>query len=279
MNTVGKRECIERTVRERPEYGEILGVFREIYRFVEGKEELTGLSFLLPETLQAERIAGGFPVLSTDGIRVDRSVATTFLSGLIAVMRQVGREGGELLDRLDRALAEGTLDLRALYSACIDRERAPLDEAAAAASVPSSLLEFLLEIPVRTSLERFASTLDPEVFREWSEGHCPVCGGRPGMDELVGEEGRRYLSCSTCFFRWPYKRLKCPYCGNEDPDTLTYFEAGEEPTRVGVCRKCARYIKTRDSRKGRAEVPLEVEDLATLHLDLLAGKEGFERGK
>jgi len=279
MNTAGKRECLERTVRERPEYGEILGVFREIYRFVEGKEGLTGLSFLLPETLQAERIAGGFPVLSTDGIRVDRSVAATFLSGLIGVMRQVGREGGEALDRLDRALAEGSLDLRALYSACIDRERAPLDEAAAATSVPSSLLEFLLEIPVRTSLERFASTLDPDAFRDWSEGHCPVCGGRPGMDELVGEEGKRYLSCSTCFFRWPYKRLKCPYCGNEDPDTLTYFEAGEEPTRVGVCRKCARYIKTRDSRKGRAEVPLEVEDLATLHLDLLAGKEGFERGK
>jgi len=279
MNTAGKRECLERTVRERPEYGEILGVFREIYRFVEGKEGLTGLSFLLPETLQAERIAGGFPVLSTDGIRVDRSVAATFLSGLIAVMRQVGREGGESLDRLDRALAEGSLDLRSLYSACIDRERAPLDEAAAAASVPSSLLAFLLEIPVRTSLERFASTLDPEAFRDWVEGHCPVCGGRPGMDELVGEEGKRYLSCSTCFFRWPYKRLKCPYCGNEDPDTLTYFEAGEEPTRVGVCRKCARYIKTRDSRKGRAEVPLEVEDLATLHLDLLAGKEGFERGK
>jgi hypothetical protein len=30
---------------------------------------------------------------------------------------------------------------------------------------------------------------------------------------------------------------------------------------------------------GNADVPLEAEDLATLHLDLLAGKEGFERGK
>lgn len=98
-------------------------------------------------------------------------------------------------------------------------------------------------------------------------------------NEHGGEEGRRYLSCSACFFKWPYKRLKCPYCGNEDPDLLTYFEAGEEPTRVGVCRKCARYIKTRDSRKGHGDIPLEIEDLATLHLDLLAGKEGFERGK
>lgn len=279
MNTAAKRKCLEQTARERPEYGEILGVFREIYRFVEGKEGQTGLSFLLPETLRAERIAGGFPVLSTDGLRVDREAATSFLSGLVGVMRQVGREGLEALDRLERALGEGRLNLEALFKACIDRERAPLDEAAAAAQVPPSLLEFLVEIPVRTSLERFSSSLDPAEFRDWKEGHCPVCGGRPGMDELVGEEGKRFLSCSTCFFRWPYQRLKCPYCGNEDPESLTYFEAGEEPTRVGVCRKCARYIKTRDSRKGRAEIPLEVEDLATLHLDLLAGREGFERGK
>lgn len=279
MNTAAKRKWLEQTVRERPEYGEILGVFREIYRYVEGKEGRTGLSFLLPETLRAERIAGGFPVLSTDGLRVDREAAAEFLSGLIGVMRQVGKEGQDALDRFDRALAEERFDLPVLFAACIDRDRAPLDEAAAALEVPSSLLEFLLEIPVRTSLERFSSTLDPKEFLGWKEGHCPVCGGRPGMDELVGEEGKRYLSCSTCFFRWPYKRLKCPYCGNEDPAALTYFEAGEEPTRVGVCRKCARYIKTRDSRKGRAEVPLEVEDLATLHLDLLAGKEGFERGK
>jgi len=27
------------------------------------------------------------------------------------------------------------------------------------------------------------------------------------------------------------------------------------------------------------DVPLEAEDISTLHLDLLAGKEGFERGK
>jgi len=279
MNTAEKRGFLERTARERPEYGEILGVFREIYLFVEGKEGRTGISFLLPETLRAERVAGGFPLLSPEGVRVDRDASSSFLRGVIGVMKRVGREGKDSLDRIDHALQEGRLDLQALYAACIHRERAPLDEAAEAESVPSSLLEFLLEIPVKTALERFASSVDPGEFGDWKEGHCPVCGGRPGMDELVGEEGKRYLSCSACFFRWPYKRLKCPYCGNEDPDLLTYFQAGEEPTRVGVCRKCARYIKTRDSRKGRGEIPLEVEDLATLHLDLLAGKEGFERGK
>jgi FdhE protein len=42
---------------------------------------------------------------------------------------------------------------------------------------------------------------------------------------------------------------------------------------------CSRYIKTRDSRKGGVDVQLEVENLLTIHLDMLATREGFERGK
>jgi FdhE protein len=48
---------------------------------------------------------------------------------------------------------------------------------------------------------------------------------------------------------------------------------------VDSCKACSRYIKTRDSRKGNADVPLDVEDLLTMHLDLLATREGLERGK
>jgi len=154
-----------------------------------------------------------------------------------------------------------------------------VDRAAAALSVPAPLLAFVLEIPLKTALERVSSSFHPGRFEGWKEGYCPVCGSRAGMDELAGEEGKRFLSCSACFFRWPYPRIKCPYCGNEDPSTLSYFTAGDGPTRVGVCRKCSRYLKTRDARLGNADVPLESEDLTTLHLDLLAAKEGFERGK
>lgn len=55
--------------------------------------------------------------------------------------------------------------------------------------------------------------------------------------------------------------------------------AGNGVTRVDTCKACSRYIKTRDSRKGAADIPLDLEDLLTMHLDLLAAREGFERGK
>ena len=276
-----KREHLERTVRERPEYREILSLFQDIFASIEGREGDTGIFFSLPVLHGAERVSGGLPLIAPEGLSVDRERLNGFMAGILDVMRKASRDptGREELDRIGRALRENSLDMAGLFAACLRRERKPVEEAAAAVSVRPPLLTFVLEIPLKTALEQTAEAADPGMFEGWKEGYCPVCGSRAGMDELVGEEGKRFLSCSACSFRWPFPRLRCPYCGNQDPETLSYFIAGDDPVRVGVCRKCSRYIKTRDSRKGNADVPMEAEDLATIHLDLLAGKEGFERGK
>src|SRR5512139_664110 len=277
--TAEKIAHLERTASERPEYRDVLLPFREIFAYVEGREAATGIRFAVPEGNGAERVRGGLPLLSPESLSVDREAASSFLSGLLDVLRRVGREGRESLDRIGRALAEGALDLGTVYAACLARRRDVVEAAAKAMEIPSPLLVFVLEVPLKTALEGFAEGIDPSRFEGWKEGYCPVCGSRAGMDELSGEEGKRHLSCSACYFRWPYPRIRCPYCGNDDPESVSYFTAGEGPVRVGVCRKCSRYIKTRDARLGNASVPMEAEDLATLHLDLLAGREGFERGK
>jgi FdhE protein len=277
--TAEKIAHLEKTSLERPEYREVLLPFLEIFAYVLGKEAATGIRFAVPEGNGAGRVHGGLPLVSPESLSVDRDPAAAFLSGLIGVLRRVGREGGDALDRLGRSLAEGTVDLAALYPAFLARQRDVVDAAARALDVPAPLLAFVLEVPLKTALEEVSEGLDPARFEGWKEAYCPVCGSRAGMDEIAGEEGKRHLSCSACFFRWPFPRIRCPYCGNDAPDTVSYFTAGEGPVRVGVCRKCSRYIKTRDARRGNASVPLEAEDLTTLHLDLLAGREGFERGR
>ena len=277
--TADKIAHLRKTAFEHPEYIDVLLPFEAIFTFVDGKEAGTGIRFAVPEGNGAERVLGGLPLLSPEALSVDRDAATVFLAGLVAVLRRVGREGHADLDRIAEGLSSGRLDLASLYAACLARNRDLVDQAAAGLSVQAPLLAFVLEIALKTALERVSSSLPAERFDGWKEGYCPVCGSRAGMAELSGDEGRRRLSCSACFFQWPYPRIQCPYCGNADPETLSYFTAGDGPTRVGVCRSCSRYLKTRDARLGNADVPLEAEDLATLHLDLLAGKEGFERGK
>jgi FdhE protein len=274
-----KLDAIDAILQESPEYGEILSLFRGIFAYVDSQQSATGITFTPDMTNHELRVQGGFPLVTPDNMAVDGAVATAFLAGLLDQVARESREGGEELLRISSLLTEGKFDLPLLLGACLQRDREKITVAAVENGVQGALLEFVLETVLKTALEPLAKTLTADDFAGWQEGTCPVCGSRAGMAELAGEEGRRYLSCCSCFFKWPFKRLECPYCGNADSETLSYFTVDEGATRVDTCKKCTRYLKTRDSRLGHAAIPLEVEDLATLHLDLLAGKEGFERGK
>jgi FdhE protein len=280
MNTSEvKIAALRRAAETTPEYATITPLFIAIFEYVSGREGQTGISVSAGSGDWNERTAKGFPLLSPEHVTVDCAALSAFLLGIIAVLERQGKTGNEALNLIAEKLKSGEVDLPLLVTAILERRRGPLDAAAESIGVPSPLLEYVLEIPFKTALENFAKTLDGEMFPEWQESLCPVCGSRPGMAELSGEEGKRLLSCSACYFRWAFKRIKCPSCGSEDADSFSYFTAGEGPTRVDTCKACSRYIKTRDSRKGNVDVPLEVEDLLTIHLDLLASREGFERGK
>jgi FdhE protein len=108
---------------------------------------------------------------------------------------------------------------------------------------------------------------------------CPVCGGTPMMAKLQQKDGKRVLECSLCNTQWRFKRLRCPFCGNEDQNTLGFFFSEEHSAyRVDKCDKCKHYIKTVDERQKTEDKlkALAIEDLATLYLDILAEKEGYE---
>ncbi|HBR22045.1 MAG TPA: hypothetical protein DD713_05685, partial [Nitrospiraceae bacterium] len=61
---------------------------------------------------------------------------------------------------------------------------------------------------------------------------------------------------------------------------LRYFntEADGKGYRVDVCEECKKYIKTIDLRELKEEVTPLIEDIGTLHLDIIAEKEGYKRG-
>jgi FdhE protein len=137
---------------------------------------------------------------------------------------------------------------------------------------------FLVQSSIRPSIEagmeRLRSELDPET---WLKGYCPVCGSLPHLSLLKEEVGKRYLLCSYCGYEWRIERLVCPFCGNKDQESLQYFYAeGEETYRIDLCDKCHQYIKTIDLRKIE-EIDPVLEDLATLHLDILASQKGYKR--
>jgi len=122
-----------------------------------------------------------------------------------------------------------------------------------------------------------------EVAREegrssWSRAICPICGHEPDMAKLEKELGKRILHCPLCDSEWVFRRLQCPFCLNDNQDTLRFFFTDQEsPYRVDICDECGRYVKTVDERKlaEGQEVCFALEDIATIYLDVAAWEEGF----
>jgi len=87
----------------------------------------------------------------------------------------------------------------------------------------------------------------------------------------------RYSLCSHCVCQWRVDSLSCSVCGNKDPGALHYFcGEGEEAHLIDLCDACGHYIKMIDCRSLEEPDP-SLEDLATLHLDLLATRKGYKR--
>ena len=110
---------------------------------------------------------------------------------------------------------------------------------------------------------------------------CPFCGYYAEVASLnPGENGKRYLHCSLCEHRWPYKRIACSVCGTEDPNSLQYFSIeGEDAYRIDACDKCGAYIKTVriDRFEDSDRLDLTVENIITPHLDSAALQKGYRR--
>jgi FdhE protein len=87
----------------------------------------------------------------------------------------------------------------------------------------------------------------------------------------------RYSLCSHCGCDWRVDRLSCCVCGNKEQGSLQYFYGdGEAACRIDLCDACHHYIKTIDHRSLEGSDPC-LEDLATLHLDVLAVQKGYSR--
>jgi len=129
----------------------------------------------------------------------------------------------------------------------------------------------------RLAAERYADELRQLVTNEKST--CPVCGNYPDFAILDdNEHGRRYLYCLCCNWKWPFKRMGCGYCGNDDSDRLGYVVPEEfKGYKIYCCEQCKSYLKTIDHREAMARLDLHplLEHVKSLFLDLLAIEKGY----
>jgi FdhE protein len=259
-----------------PHYAELLDILEEILILREEyRRRMQGEIFPIDEKLLAAKMAGGFPLVDFSSVIEDLKEPQAYFLALLEIAEkrapgETGEMAGKILEgevRFNDLIYESFNPLPSEGEAANDTEEASFD-----------LVELFIEESLRPALEKVAARYGDAIRKaDWTEGYCPVCGREPKIGEIRDEEGNRYLFCNQCGFEWNYLRIKCPFCGNEEQQSLAYFTIEEdERYSVDVCNECKRYIKIVDFREGKQKADLDVEDIATLHLDMLANDEGYD---
>ena len=186
----------------------------------------------------------------------------------------------ESAHRIRLALEENRLNISALLPHVVANENRPVASAAQEIELDTGLILVLTHNALELALHAWRRELTPLAKGiEWHKGFCFVCGAVASLGELQGNDQAMHLRCGQCGADWPFRRLLCLYCGNEDHNTQKYLysEKEREKMRVEVCDKCKGYIKVIASFDPTPAAMLSIEDLATLHLDYIAQELGYVR--
>ncbi len=154
---------------------------------------------------------------------------------------------------------------------------AVLDDIAESLSFPVHDLIFFAFNAISPSLQAGATQLNSYLKEapEYNTGYCPVCGNTPDFSYFDGE-GKKNLVCSFCSHTWRTRRMGCVFCESNDADLQNYFFSDEEKEyRVYLCDECRRYLKTVDLRQLHRTFVPKLEQIATLHLDMIAQEKGY----
>ncbi len=267
-------KTIEHYKNTSPYYNELLDILEEILILREEcRRNLKGDVFPVDENLVEKKMAGGLPLIDFTSGKFDFTEPKRYFLQLLEIAGK--RMPGETADLAQR-IKDGTLDFGEMihdYFRGVSADDFPIDPG----DERFDVIELFMEESLRPALERVAEKYGDVISRSgWSEGYCPVCGREPKIGQIRKGE-RRFLFCNQCGFEWGFMHIKCPFCGNEEQKTLAYFAVeGEERYRVDVCNVCRRYIKMVELGTGEEEANLDIEDIATLHLDMLANEEGYD---
>ena len=261
--------------------------YEEFYPFLEAlfliQAALKSSLKLLPPELSSDLVrtkwAEGFPLLRRWEFPVDVEAAETILTQVKAHIPEANHAFRDSHAALRQALDRHADQKTAIWQSFLEHDWDPWEEWVMTEDIDISSLLFLARSCLRPSLDRVAE----DILRRfplpdtWLKGYCPICGSLPAL-LFLQVEGERKGYCSWCGTIWGMHRLQCPSCDNRLHESLGYFQVeGEAQYRVNYCRLCKSYFKMIDTRE-RLDFPyLPLEEWTTLHLDLLAQKDGWQQ--
>jgi FdhE protein len=268
---------VQQLQKKRPGYGEILDFYE---RVKEAQDKVKASVKIDPIKLKKEwkglLAKEGFSLIQKEDFPLDMQASMKLFQSLCQIWGTSNPHMAEQVKKINEVIDSKKIDLKKLLKMGANGKK--VEQVAAEFGLDKKVFAFLVWNSIKPSIEAGMEQLSSELDSEsWLKGYCPVCGSLPHLSLLREEVGKRYLICSFCGYSWRIDRLICPFCNNTEQEFLQYFYGeGEETYRIHLCNKCHQYIKTIDLRVLGESDP-SLEDLATLHLDILASQKGYKR--
>jgi len=281
--------AIDANKKKRPDYGQILDLFGKIMaKQCEFSSKTKIEPVVIAKDVAQAKLESGEPVLGRTDFPVDVASASELFRELCEILSSENKELGEEIAKIQSSLTKRELVLEEVFQDVLAGGYR-LSELSEELSLDTDVMLTLVMASFKPSLEATAAHVaDMLEDTSWSGLGCPVCGSSQAISELckpkqngskdTAEGAERILHCSFCGSEWRVARLGCTFCRNTDAESLKYlYIEGDDGYRIDVCEECKKYIKTVDSSSISHEVVPAVEDMATLHLDIIAGEEGYKR--
>jgi len=270
------RERLAALCREHPDLREAAGVFGALLPLLRDADLGVSPIAMTPDQARA-RLEQGQPLLQGLDLGIDAGSASDLMVTL-ARAREAALPS-ETARRLREALECADVDIGELLQSVAAGDRELVAATARRREIDSKLLWTLAQAVLRPAFRAWHHALAP--LGEgvvWGRSTCFVCGAPALLGELR-ENGARYLRCGRCDAGWPVRRLCCPSCGNEDHGTLSTLseEGNRGKRRVEACDRCRHYVKVIAATVPTPAELLALEDLATLHLDVIAREHCYVR--
>ena len=259
---------LARLTRERPEWKPWLAVVEETFR----DSDAPDWDAVVPARAQLRHHPA--PLLSGAVVAVDPDTVRGLLVRLLHVASGSGTPEMATL----RSVLSADLDVLTWFRASLCQDREATRDIAVSSGVDADALQAvvaLLSVPfLRACYRQWGQSISPSV----AEGYCPLCGAWPAFAEARGIERRRFFRC-RCGSEWHARPLRCPHCGGDDHHmlvTLVPDNAGLNAVIEG-CRSCLGYVKTFTRLQGCFPEMVMLDDLASVHLDIVALEHGYTR--
>jgi len=267
---------LARLAEDRPELGPAAAQQAALLRAAFGAPAPADPPRLAAEEAAA-RLAAGTPLLRGQQPPLRADLLRERFLRLCAAAGEHGGPAADAAQALAKAVRSGALDPWALAGDLLNGQGAGLAARVEERGLPADMALTLLRLALLPALADVSKQLAPLLAgRSWRQGHCPVCGAWPILAEQRGLEQFRYMRCGLCAANWEVDRLFCPICENRDHTKLGYLQVeGEERERAATCDACGSYWKVRNALAPLSPPQLVVEELALVHLDMVALDRGY----